>query len=181
MPSGDHLADADWKSFESQRFRFRLMLPDADHWIEQSDERWLKLVHTASESSLELRTWVASPRVTRHQCLEQLYLWQGDLRPMGDAMLTQPLMAPAGYDVELRIDLQTQSGADSVAVAYGAQVRRCSAAVFRTHETKHDSEGGLGERLRLMVEGTLAKVEIIGIDARAIRGSPAGSGVGQAF
>ena len=164
---GEALLDGGWQPFESASFRFRLMLPDRNGWREASDERWLTLLHPRSQSSLRFRTWVAGPRVSKDECLEQLYLWQGDLRPISDPVLTGSLAQPSGFDVGLRIDLSTQGSLASVAIAYGANVRRCYAAIAQTQAGPSESQEVVGGRLRLLVEGSLGSVVILGVEERA--------------
>ena len=164
------LPDRDWESFVSQRFGFRLPLPDRARWAEVIDERWLTLWHRSTKSTLRLRTWRASPRVTREECREQVYLWRSELRPASeaDAVAVGALAAPEGFDVGVRIDLfaEASQGRRAVALAYGATVRRCYAASFET-DLADLSEAELGARLRLATEGIFGHVEVLGVEAFA--------------
>jgi hypothetical protein len=169
-PSGARhkLPDRDWESLASQRFGFRLPLPDAGRWDEVADERWLTLVHRPTQSTLRLRTWRAAQRVTKEECREQVYLWRSELRPAADPVAEGALGAPAGFDVGVRIDLfaEGSQGRRALALAFGAAVRRCYAASFEPSLAGVD-EAELGARLRLITEGVFERVEVLGIEAFA--------------
>lgn len=162
------LPDRDWQSFVSQRFGFRLPLPDAARWIEVADERWLTLEHRPTRSTLRLRSWRAPQRVTKQECREQVYLWRSELRPTADAVAEGGLGAPEGFDVGVRVDLFTDApqARRAVALAFGAAVRRCYAASFET-SLAGITEAELGARLRLISEGVFGQVEVLGIEAFA--------------
>jgi len=168
-PRADHgLPDRDWQSFVSQRFGFRLPLPDRVRWVEVPDERWLTLLHRPTQSILRLRSWRASPRVTKGECQEQVYLWRSELRPVQEVVVEGALGAPEGFDVHVRVDLFSQATAErrAVAFAFGAAVRRCYAAYFETGLTEL-TEAELGSRLRLVTEGVLGRVEVMSVEAFA--------------
>jgi hypothetical protein len=55
-------------------------------------------------------------------------------------------------------------GQQLVAIAYGAAVGRCYAAVFRTRAAGGGADAELGQRLRMMVDGCLERVEVLAID-----------------
>ncbi len=160
------LPDRSWDVVESRRFRFRVPLPDAPNWRVVEDERWFKLVHQPSGSSLSLRTWRASPRIDREDCQKQVYLWNSDLEPEAEAVVERSLVAPEGFEVGLRVDLAYDGGDDrkAIALASGAAVRRCYAAVFETRIAGDAGEAELGNRLRMVTDGVLNRVEIIGIE-----------------
>jgi hypothetical protein len=99
--------------------------------------------------------------------LEQVYLWRKELRPRIDAIVERQLRAPSGYDVGLRVDLIGESPKSAVALAYGAAVRRCYAAIFETTVVGND-DAELGGRLRLVVDGVLDRIEIMGVEGRAL-------------
>lgn len=162
------LPDRDWQSFVSQRFGFRLPLPDAGRWIEVADERWLTLLHRPTQSTLRLRSWRAPQRVTKNECREQVYLWRSELRPNSDAIVESALGAPEGYDVGVRIDLFTDPSRArrAVALAFGATVRRCYAAAFETNLADL-TEAELGARLRVIAEGVFDRVEVLSVEAFA--------------
>lgn len=162
------LPDRNWQSFASRRFGFRMPLPDAARWAEVADAHWLTLVHRPSQSTLRLRSWRAPPRVTKHECREQVYLWRRELRPPSDAVVEGELGAPAGYDVGVRVDLFAEAlgGRRAVALAFGASVRRCYAAYFET-SLADVPETELGARLRLVTEGVFGGVEVLGVEELA--------------
>lgn len=162
------LPDRDWQSLASQRFGFRLPLPDAGRWDEVADERWLTLVHRPTQSTLRLRSWRAPPRVTKEECREQVYLWRSELRPTSDPVAEGGLRAPQGFDVGVRVDLFAEGaqGRRALALAFGATVRRCYAASFET-SAANASEAELGARLRLITEGVFGQVEVVGVEAFA--------------
>ena len=168
-PATSHgLPDRDWQSFVSQRFGFRVQLPDRTGWVEVPDERWLTLLHRPTRSTLRLRSWRASPRVTKDECQEQVYLWRSELRPVQEVVVEGALGAPQGFDVHVRVDLfaQAAEGRRAVAFAFGAAVRRCYAAYFETGLAEL-TEAELGARLRLVTEGVLGRVEVMGVEAFA--------------
>lgn len=167
-PASHGLPDRDWQSFVSQRFGFRVQLPDRAGWVEVRDERWLTLMHRPTRSTLRLRSWRASPRVTKAECQEQVYLWRSELRPAQEAVVEGALGAPEGFDVRVRVDLFAEPalGRRAVAFAFGAAVRRCYAAYFETGLADL-SEAELGARLRLVTEGVLGRVEVMGVEAFA--------------
>jgi len=166
-PGTSHgLPDRDWQSFVSQRFGFRVQLPDRVGWVEVPDERWLTLVHRPTRSTLRLRSWRASPRVTKDECQEQVYLWRSELRPAQEAVVEGALGAPEGFDVHVRVDLfaEAAEGRRAVAFAFGAAVRRCYAAYFETSLAEL-TEDELGARLRLVTDGVFGRVEVLGVEA----------------
>ncbi len=168
-PSARHeLPDRDWQNLASQRFGFRLPLPDAGRWDEVADERWLTLVHRPTQATLRLRTWRASPRVTKEECREQVYLWRSELRPSSEPVAEGRLSAPEGFDVGVRVDLiaEGSQGRRALALAFGATVRRCYAASFETSLADVD-EAEIGARLRLITEGVFDRVEVLGVEAFA--------------
>jgi hypothetical protein len=161
------LRDADWSEFSSRRFGFKVALPDARGWsLNDDSERWFALSHARSESSLDLRTWRTERRVHRDQCLEQVYLWRGDLRTSVEPVLSRRLSSPSQFDVHLLADVRPAEtgGLQLVAIAYGAAVGRCYAAVFRTRAAGGGADAELGQRLRMMVDGCLERVEVLAID-----------------
>ena len=168
------LPDAGWRQVTAKKFRFRVWLPDAAAWKEVDDERWFTLVHPKSNSTLRFRTWKAPPRVTRAECLEQVYLWRSALRPKGDPMLERREQAPEGYDAALRIDLLEPQAEQprAVALVVGATVRGCYAATYETSAGGPDSATVLAERLRLVSEGVFGRVELVALDAFATVHSP---------
>ena len=121
-----------------------------------------------------MRTWRASPRVTKDECREQVYLWRGELRPVSEPVVEGQLAAPAGFDVGVRIDLfdEASTGRRAVVLAFGANVRRCYAAVFETGFDPGVDEAELGARLRLITREVLDQVEIIGVEAIATPAPP---------
>lgn len=153
----------------ARRFHFQVWLPDAAAWNEVADDRWFTLVHPKSASTLRFRTWKAPPRVTRAECLEQVYLWRSALRPEGEPMVERRAKAPEGYDVGLRIDLFQAEGEQhrAVALAVGATVRGCYAATYETIASGPDSAMLLAERLRLVSEGVFDRVVLIALDSFA--------------
>jgi hypothetical protein len=160
------LADRGWGVVQSRAVGLRVPLPDARQWSEHGKERWLVLRHAPSNSSLRFRTWRAPIRVNKEACREQVYLWRSQLRPRSEPMIEGSLAAPSGYDVGLRIDVtRNQDGAlMATLLAYGAGLRRCYAAVFRTAVTDDRAEAELGARLRLITDGVLNRVELMGIE-----------------
>jgi hypothetical protein len=98
--------------------------------------------------------------------LEQVYLWQGDLRSSETPVLETAMESPNGYDTKLVADVRPQAGVGLglVAVAYGAKVGHCYAAVFKTHAEGNGADAALGRRLRLMVAGTLGRMQAISLE-----------------
>jgi hypothetical protein len=161
------LVDADWGTLDSREFGFRMPVPDVHSWTARdAPRRWWSLEHPASRSTLWLRSWRAERRVSREQCREQVYLWQGDLRSSGEPLLDTRLARPRGFDVNLVAHVQPGSpaGLTLLAVAVGANVGRCYAAVLVTHAAGGGADSELGRRLRLFVDGTLNQVELISLE-----------------
>lgn len=115
---------------------------------------------------MRIRSWRAERLVKKEDCLAQVYLWQGDLRFSGDPVLEVALERPRDYDVRLVADVRPAdvAGVKLVAVAYGAAVGRCYAAVLETRAEGGGADAELGRRLRLFVDGSLNRVEAIGLE-----------------
>ena len=83
-------------------------------------------------------------------------------------MVRRPLRAPAGFNGTVTVGvLPIPAGLEGYALAFGASVGRCYAAVFTTRAEGAGSEETLGRRLALIVDGVLSRVHLRSVEDRA--------------
>ena len=80
------------------------------------------------------------------------------------------LTAPAGFDTELVVGVEPGAqGISGYAIAIGASVGRCYAAVFTTQVSSRGAEEEVAGRLGLIVDRVLSGVRVRSVDERAVR------------
>jgi len=154
------LADGGWAEVESPRQSLAVRLPQRDAWRTDDAQPWFLARHPATESLLRLRTWLAPRLVRPEECEQQARLWLPAIPPTrAEAVVRRPLRAPEGFSGEVVVGVEPgHEGLEGHALAFGADVGRCYAAVFTTHASGSGSEDVLGRRLVLIVEGVLERV-----------------------
>lgn len=90
------------------------------------------------------------------------------------------LVTPLGFDTELVVGVEpTVLGISGYAIAIGADVGRCYAAVFTTTVAGNGAEQEVAARLGVAVDRILGSVRLRSVDERAVRRrlvvSPAGT------
>jgi hypothetical protein len=153
-------------------FPIELDLPSKDSWQVSDGPTWLVAAHSASSSLLAVRTWRADRLVRREQCEAQARLARPSLPIVrDDAVLERrALSAPAQFDTELVVGVEpTGGGLSGYALAIGASVGRCYAAVFTTAVNGTLAEQEVATRLGLAVDRILSGVRLRSVDERAVR------------
>jgi hypothetical protein len=166
--SAGELTDAGWAEVESLRQSLVLRLPQRAAWRVDDQTTWFVARHAASESELRLRTWLAPRLVRAEQCQEQARLWLPSIPPLREeAVVRRALRAPDGFSGEVVVGVEPVSeGLGAHALAFGASVGRCYAAVFTTRASGIGAEDVIGRRLVVIVEGVLERVRRRGIEER---------------
>ncbi len=168
LPS--ELADTGWADVQSRRQSLVVRLPVRAAWRVNDDaEPWFLASHPATGSELRLRTWSAPRQVRADECQAQARLWRPSIPPLDDeAVVRRRLRAPGDFAGEVVVGVAPgESGLEGHALAFGASVGRCYAAVFTTKVSGPGSEEALGRRLVLIVDGVLGRVRVLGVEDRA--------------
>jgi hypothetical protein len=155
------LDDAGWAEVESRRQSLVVRLPQRDAWRLDDRQPWFLARHPGTGSELKLRTWLAPRLVRPEECEDQARLWLRSIPASHpEAVVRRRLRAPAGFSGELVVGVEPgNEGLEGHALAFGAGVGRCYAAVFTTRVSGTGSEDALGRRLVLIVEGVLERVQ----------------------
>lgn len=164
------LPDQGWAVVDSARFFVRLPLPDAAAWrVDDASGRWLVATHLPTKSMLWLRAWREGSVVSHRQCESEARRLRPDLFGHDESALEdrRPLGAPPGFDTEAAFSVRRAKGAlGGVAVAVGANVRRCLVAAYATRAGGIDAERVLAERLDFVVRRIFARLENRGVEDR---------------
>lgn len=162
-----------FRAVRSKHMSLAITLPDADGWDIDDGPQWFRLRHRATESELSLRVWRASRRVRVTECEQQVRLVRPDLpdpTAAPESVIEQrPLDAPEGYAVELTVAVRPAEG-DRIAghaVAIGAAIGHCYAAIFSTQAGGSGAENAVAERLALAADQVFGSVTLGRIDDRA--------------
>jgi hypothetical protein len=86
------------------------------------------------------------------------------------AVVHRSLRAPTGYHGALVAGVRLPAGdgtLEGFALAFGATVGRCYAAVFETRASGAGAEQRIGRRLGVVVSGVLERIEARVVDDRA--------------
>ena len=169
-PVLSELGDTGWGDVESRRQSVVVRLPVRAAWrIDDDAEPWFLARHPATESELRIRTWSAPRQVRPEECQAQARLWRPSIPPIEDeTVVRRRLRAPDAFFGEVVVAVAPGvSGLEGHALAFGASVGRCYAAVFTTRVTGPGSEEALGRRLVLIVDGVLGRVRVLGVEDRA--------------
>jgi hypothetical protein len=145
-------------------------LPVRAGWrIDDDVDRWFLARHAATGSELRLRTWLAPRQVRAEECQAQARLWRPSIPAIQEeSVVRRRLRAPEEFFGEVVVGVEPGGdGLEGHALAFGASVGRCYAAVFTTRASGPGSEEALGRRLVLIVEGVLARVRLRGVEDRA--------------
>ncbi len=150
-------------------FPIELSLPAKETWQLKDGPSWLVAAHPASASLLAVRTWRADRLVRRADCEAQARLARPSLPIVReDALLERrALSAPSGFDTELVVGVEPSApGIAGYALAIGASVGRCYAAVFSTTVSGAHAELEVAARLGLAVDRILSGVRVRSVDER---------------
>jgi hypothetical protein len=165
------LPDHGWAMVDSPRFFVRVPLPDAAAWhVDDASGRWLVATHVPTKSMLWVRSWREGSVVSHSQCEAEARRLQPELFGKDESALVdrRPLGAPPGFDTEAAFSVHRAKGAlGGVAVAVGANVRRCLVAAYATRAEGADAERALAERLDFVVRRIFARLENRGVEDRA--------------
>jgi hypothetical protein len=119
-----------------------------------------------------MRTWRAERLVRRSDCEAQARLARVSIPIVHDESLIdrRPLAVPADFDTELVVGVEpTAQGITGYAIAIGASVGRCYAAVFTTRVSGVGAEQEVAARLGIAVDRILNSVRLRSVDERAVR------------
>jgi hypothetical protein len=164
------LDDTAWADVASRRQSLVVRLPMRATWrVTDDDEPWFLALHAGTGSELRLRTWLAPRQVRPEECQAQARLWRPSIPPIDDeAVVRRRLRAPSDFSGEIVVGVAPgESGLEGHALAFGASVGRCYAAVFTTRVSGPGSEEALGRRLVLIVDGVIGRVRVLGVEDRA--------------
>jgi hypothetical protein len=153
-------------------FPIELELPSKPAWQLADGPTWLVLRHAQTSSELALRTWRAERLVRRADCEAQARLARTSIPVVRDESVVErrTLAAPADFDTELLVGVEpTAQGVSGYAIAIGASVGRCYAAVFSTHVAGSGAAQEVALRLGVVVDRILSSVRLRSVDERAVR------------
>ncbi|HEY6557261.1 MAG TPA: hypothetical protein VI072_08305 [Polyangiaceae bacterium] len=156
------------------RFSLVVPLPEFAEWsIDDKSEHWFVARHAGSSSELRMRAWSANRSVTPEQCETQARLWlrTAPVPAADDAVEARRLRAPTGYHGQLIAGvrlLAAGSELEGFALAFGAAVGRCYAAVFTTRGRGPRAEERVGATLAVVAGGLLERVEVAEVEDRAL-------------
>ncbi|MET0794695.1 MAG: hypothetical protein ABW061_24465 [Polyangiaceae bacterium] len=153
-------------------FPIELNLPSKEAWQLSDGPSWFVAAHPASASLLAVRTWRADRLVRRSECEAQARLARSSLPIVREEALLErrALRAPADFDTELVVGVEPNApGISGYAIAIGASVGRCYAAVFTTQVSGAHAELEVAARLGLAVDRILSGVRLRSVDERAVR------------
>ena len=153
-------------------FPIELVLPNKESWQIVEGPSWWTADHAPSASQLALRTWRADRLVRRAECEAQARLSRPAIPALHDEALIErrALSAPPDFDTEIVVGVEpTARGISGYALAVGASVGRCYAAVFTTRVSGKDAEAEVAARLGLVVDRILSRVRVRSVDERAPR------------
>ncbi|MEO7038321.1 MAG: hypothetical protein ABI548_30405 [Polyangiaceae bacterium] len=163
-------------------FPIELRLPSKPDWQVTDGPTWLVARHASTSSELALRTWRAERLVRRSDCVAQARLARASIPEVHDEAVVErrPFGSPADFDTELVVGVEpTAQGISGYALAIGASVGRCYAAVFTTRVDGSGAEQEVATRLGVAVDRIFASVRLRSVDDRAVRhrilAMPAGS------
>ncbi|MFO0550833.1 MAG: hypothetical protein U0271_20760 [Polyangiaceae bacterium] len=146
--------------FHSKRFGFDLPLPEGRKWrIDDTTTKWLSATRSEESSTLLVRVWRSEDnRMNRDKC-EALARSVKSLpqREGAEIVDTLDLDLPAGFDTRADVALvpDMKGGLFGFVLAFGGYARGCFAYVFATHAEGVKADEIVGDRLALMVEGSL--------------------------
>jgi hypothetical protein len=153
-------------------FPIELSLPSKDSWQISDGPTWLVAAQATSASLLALRTWRADRLVRRAECEAQARLTRPSIPIVQQEALLdrRAFTAPAGFDTELVVGVEPSApGITGYAIAIGASVGRCYAAVFTTRTNGANAEREVASRLGVAVDRILSGVRVRSVDERAVR------------
>lgn len=150
-----------------------MRVPGPANWQSQDTERWLTLSHAKSESTLALRTWRAARLVRIEECEKQARLWRPELPEIvaDNVVDERSLSGPPGYAVRMTVLVRRLEGESSIegwALAFGAGIGKCYAALFSTRAEGAGAEAAIAERLVIASDRILPSVQEQGVDARIL-------------
>ena len=153
-------------------FPIELRLPSKDVWQITDGPTWLVARHLGTSSELALRTWRAERLVRRTDCVAQARLARTSIPEVHDEAVVDRRVfgTPADFDTELVVGVEpTAQGLSGYAIAIGASVGRCYAAVFTTRVNGKGAEQEVAARLGVAVDRIFGSVRLRSVDDRAVR------------
>jgi hypothetical protein len=174
LPRADHFPNGSALRVRSRELDFpiELKLPEKPSWQIADGPTWLVLRHAQTSSELALRTWRAERLVRRSDCEAQARLTRASIPVVRDESVIdrRPLTTPADFDTELSVGVEpTAQGLVGYAIAIGASVGRCYAAVFTTRVSGNGADQEVAARLGIAVDRVLNSVRLRSVDERAVR------------
>jgi len=174
LPARDHFPDGPALRVRSRELDFpiELKLPSKPSWQITDGPTWLVLRHAQTSSELALRTWRAERLVRRSDCEAQARLVRTSIPVVHDESVIdrRALTTPSDFDTELSVGVEpTAQGLSGYAIAIGASVGRCYAAVFTTRVSGKGAEQEVAARLGIAVDRILSSVRLRSVDERAVR------------
>lgn len=161
-------AEDRWGEFPSKRFGLRLPLPDGHAWrIDDHTGRFLLATQASTGSELAVRLWREDEVVNRQRCEAKARVLRTLPDRMGAELVDRRAVAvPAEFDtiVETFVVPAKAQGAPitAFALAFGGLERRCFAYVFTTSAVGAGAEQAIGDRLGVMVRGSLERLSFSG-------------------
>lgn len=160
------LDGGDWGSFPSKRFGLFVPLPHGSAWkIDDHATSWLTAWHEESHSRLLVRSWATMELVNRERCEEAARGWMTLPEREGTALVDEHALAfPPDHDTRVEVRVAASPGGervDGVVLAFGGWARRCFAWVYTTAASGRGAEVAVAERLAIMVERSLGKMEVV--------------------
>ncbi|HMR76187.1 MAG TPA: hypothetical protein PKD61_13770 [Polyangiaceae bacterium] len=173
-PAQPELPAGEFEVVFGPRAGLSVRVPAPAQWRAEDTERWFTLSHVGTETKLALRTWRAERRVRPEQCQAQARLWRHDLPalPSEHVVDERTLSSPAEHAVHLTVLVQRAAPGEPIvgwALAFGAAIGKCYAAIFETRARGAGAEAAIAGRLALAADAILPSVQEQGIDERVLR------------
>lgn len=165
---GDGGADR-WGTFRSKRFNMVLRLPGGSEWrVDDRSHPELVARHTTTPSKIVAERWTEPEPQNRNTC-EARARAKG-LVPVSPMKVVEESAGLRSDGEDIHVWVAIEPGASEGApirghaVAVGARARKCWAVHYATLVPSAKDDAELGARLALVREGTLARIEIEGLE-----------------
>lgn len=154
-----------WGEFRSARFELRLPLPDGRAWrIDDRSTPWLSATHPATSSTVLVRRWHEDELMNREKCERRAREFRAlPAREGSELMETRPVPVPAEFDTRVEVRFVPAAARQTLrgfALAFGGWAHGCFAFVFTTSASGPGAEEVIGDRLALVVEGSLTALTV---------------------
>jgi hypothetical protein len=165
------LLDAEWGRLQVEALALSLELPDARGWRHGGGRDWVRLVHSSSESSIEVRRFRAEATVRPEDCATRAGFPPDPPSGEEDAELLDRRLIEghAGLRIQVTTGVGPPGPDGTLTGAVGAAAagfRVCVALRLRTQVRGEGGAAELARRLALFTERVVPSVALIDIESR---------------